>query len=83
MFNYECDYSEDNSFQTSKQEIKSGSVVARINPRLLCERKQFGVCSGGAVFCDNRGDVSLANPCGRRRTARIFSARTDLIEQFL
>ena len=79
MFNYECDYSEENSFQTCKQEIKSASVVPRINPRLLCERKQFGVCRRGTVLCDHRGDLSLANPCSCRRIARILPARGDLI----
>src|ERR1043166_395423 len=54
MVNYECDYCEENSLQTCKQEIENAPVVPRINRRLLREGEQFGVCSGGAVLCDNR-----------------------------
>jgi hypothetical protein len=79
MSSYECDYSEENGLQKRKQEIEEAPVVPRINPRVLCEGKQFGVCSRGAVLCDNRGYLSLANPCSRRRTARIPPARGDLI----
>jgi predicted CopG family antitoxin len=32
-----------------------------------------------AVLCDNRGDLSLANPCSGRRITGIFPTRTDLI----
>jgi hypothetical protein len=69
MFNYECDYSEENGLQTCEQQIDKARVVPRINPRLLCQGKQFGVCSRGVVLCDNRGDLSLAHPCSRRRIA--------------
>jgi hypothetical protein len=79
MSSYECDYSEENGLQKRKQEIEEAPVVPRINPRLLCEGKQFGVCSRGAVLCDNRGDLSLANPYSRRRITGIFPTRTDLI----
>ena len=79
MSSYECDYSEENRLQKRKQEIEEAPVVPRNNPRLLCQGKQFGVCSRGAVLCDNRGNLSLANPCSRRRTARILPARGDLI----
>ena len=78
MSSYECDYSEENSLQKRKQEIEA-AVVPRINPRLLCEGKRFGVSSRGPVLCDNRGDLSVANPCSCRRTARILPARGDLI----
>jgi hypothetical protein len=78
MFNYECDYSEENGFQKCKQEIGKALLVPRSNPRLLYEGKQFGVCRRGTVLCDHRGDLSVANPCSRRRITRIFPARTDL-----
>jgi hypothetical protein len=79
MSSYECDYSEENGLQKCKQEIERAPVVPRIDPRLLCEGKQFGVCRRGAVLCDNRGDLSLANPCSGRRITGIFPTRTDLI----
>jgi hypothetical protein len=79
MFNYECDYSEENGFQTCKQESENASVVPRIDSRLLRDGEQFRVCSRGAVLCDNRGYLSVANPCRRRRAARIFPTRADLI----
>jgi|SRR5512133_2367716 hypothetical protein len=79
MFNYECDYSEENGFQKCKQEVGKVPLVPRSNSRLLYEGKQFGVCRRGTVLCDHRGDLSLANPCSRRRITRIFPARTDLI----
>ena len=79
MSSYECDYSEENGLQKCKQEIERAPVVPRIDPRLLCEGKQFGVCSRGAVLCDNRGDLSLANPFSGRRITGIFPTRTDLI----
>jgi hypothetical protein len=79
MSTYECDYSEENGLQKCKQEIERAPVVPRIDPRLLCEGKQFGVCSRGAVLCDNRGDLSLANLCSGRRITGIFPTRTDLI----
>jgi hypothetical protein len=79
MSSYECDYSEENGLQKCKQEIENAPVVPRINPCLFFEGKQFGVCSRGAVLCDNRGDLSLANPCSRRRITGIFPTRTDLI----
>ena len=77
MFKHERDYSEENSFpriaQRSTREKNSGQwkveenldhspVVPRINPLLLCEGTQFGVRSRSGVLCDNRGDLSLANP---------------------
>ena len=79
MSSYECDYSEENSLQKRKQEIEEASVIPRLNPRLFCEGKRFGVSSRGPVLCDNRGDLSLANPCSCRRTARILPARDHLI----
>jgi hypothetical protein len=79
MFNHECDYSEENGFQKCKQEVGKVPLVPRSNSRLLYEGKQFGVCRRGTVLCDHRGDLSLANPCSRRRITRIFPARTDLI----
>ena len=79
MSSYECDYSEENGLQKCKQEIERAPVVPRIDPRLLCEGKQFGVCRRGAVLCDNRGDLSVANPCSGRRTTGIFLTHTDLI----
>jgi hypothetical protein len=78
MFNYECDHSEENGLQKCKQEIENAPLAPRINSRLLYEGKQFGVCHRGAVLCDYCGDLSLANPCSRRRITRIFPARTDL-----
>ena len=94
MFKHERDYSEENSFpriaQRNTREKNSDQrkveenpdhppVVPRISPHLLCEGTQFGVRSRSTVLCDNRGDLSLANPGSRRRTARILPARGDLI----
>ena len=92
MFSHERDYSEENSFPRNTQgNIKNSdqrkvekkfehpSVVPRISAYLLCEGTQLGVCSRGPVLCDNRGDLSLANPCSRRRITGIFPTRTDLI----
>ncbi len=67
MSSYECDYSEENGLQKCKREIETAPLIPRINPRLFCEGKQLGVCSRGAVLCDNRGDLSLANLYSRRR----------------
>jgi len=64
MFNYECDYSEENGLQKCKQETGKALLVPRSNPRLFYEGKQFGVC--------RRGAVSLANPRSHWRAARIF-----------
>ena len=78
MSSYECDYSKENGLQKRKQEIEKAPLVPRIDPRLLCEGKQFGVCSRGAVLCDNRGDLSVANSCSRRGITGIFPTRTRL-----
>ncbi len=79
MSSYECNYSEENGLQKCKQEIERAPVVPRFDPRLFCEGKQFGVCSRGAVLCDNRGGLSLANLCSGRRITGIFPTRTDSI----
>ena len=94
MFKHERDYSEENSFPRIAQRntreknrdqwkveenLDHPPVVSRIYPLLLCEGTQFGVRSRSTVLCDNRGDLSLANPCSCRRTARILPARGDLI----
>src|ERR671930_618187 len=77
MFDHERDYSEENSFsrtaQRSSGEKNSDQrkveenlghppVVPRISPHLPCERTQSGVRIRGAVLCDNRGDLRMANP---------------------
>jgi hypothetical protein len=87
MLDHERDYSEENSFPRNTQgsireknrdqrkfeeDLEYPSVVPRISARLLRERKQFGVCTRGAVLCDNRGDLSLANSCRRRRATRVL-----------
>ena len=94
MFKHERDYSEENHFpRTARRSIREKNsdqrkveeeldhlpVVPRISPLLLCEGTQFGVRSRGTVFCDNRGDLSLANAYRRRRIARVFPARANLI----
>jgi hypothetical protein len=94
MFKHERDYSEENSFPRTaqrstreknsdqrrvKENLDQPPVVPRISPHLFCERTQFGVRSRSLVLCDNRSDLSLANPCSRRRITRAFSARTELI----
>src|SRR5882762_5692741 len=94
MFKHERDYSEENSFPRTaprntreknsdqrkiEENLDHPPVVPRISPHLLCEGTQFGVRSRSTVLCDNRGDLSLANPCGCRRITRVFSARTKLI----
>ena len=94
IFKHERDYSEENSFPRTAQRntreknsdqrkveenLDHPPVVPRTNPHLLCEGTQFGVRSRSTVLCDNRGDLSLANPCGCRRITRVFSARTKLI----
>ena len=78
MSSYECDYGEENGLQKCKQEIEKAPLVSRINRRLLYEGKQLGVCHRGAVICDNRGDLSLANPCSCRRVTGIFPTRARL-----
>jgi hypothetical protein len=67
MSYHERDYSEENSFQTCKRQIENAPVIPRIDPRLLRERKQFGVCRRGAVLCADHGNLRLADPCSRRR----------------
>ena len=94
MFIHERDYSQENGFprtaQASIREKNSDQrkveehlghppVVPGISPHLFCERKQFGVRTRSTVLCDNRRDLSLANPRSRRRIARIFPAHPDLI----
>jgi hypothetical protein len=78
MFSYECDYSEENSLQKCKQEIANAPVIPRINACLPREGKQFGVCRRGVVLCNNRGNLSVADPRSRRRIARMFPARREL-----
>jgi hypothetical protein len=94
MFKHERDYSEENHFRrTARRSIRKKDsdqwkveekldhppVVSRISPHLLCEGTQAGVCSRSIVFCDNRGDLSLANSYSRRRIARVFPARSKLM----
>jgi len=94
MFKHEHDYSEENRFRrTARRSIREKDsdqrkvtekldhppVIPRISPHLLCEGTQAGVCGRSTVFCDNRGDLSLANSYSRRRIARVFPARTKLI----
>ena len=94
MFKHERDYSEENRFpRTAQRSIREKDsdqrkveekldhppVIPRISPHLLCEGTQAGVCGRSTVFCDNRGDLSLANSYSRRRIARVFPARTKLI----
>jgi hypothetical protein len=84
MFSHERDYSEENSFPPNTQgsicEENSGqrkieenldhpSVAPRIGARIFRERTQFGVCRRGAILCDHRRDLSLANLGSRRRVA--------------
>ena len=93
MFNHERDYSEENSFARNAREsigeknsdqrkieekLDHPSVVPRIRARILRERKRVGVCTRGAVLCDYRRDLSLANSCSRRRATGIFPTRADL-----
>lgn len=93
MFKHDRDYSEENSFprtaQRSTREKNSGQrkveenldhspVVPRTSAHLLCEGTQFGVRSRSTLLCDNRGDLSLANSCSRRRITRVFSTRIDV-----
>ena len=98
MSQHERDYCEENSFaRTARRSIREKDsdqrnveekldhppVVPRIGPHLLCEGTQVGVCSRSTVFRDNRGDLSLANSCSRRRITRIFPARSKLIVRFV
>jgi hypothetical protein len=93
MSHHERDYCEENSFaRTARRGIREKdsdqrnveekldhpTVIPRISSHLLCEGTQAGVCSRGTVFCNNRGDLSLANSYSRRRIARVFPARTKL-----
>src|SRR5437868_7088781 len=92
-FKHERDYSEENGFPRNSQgstreknsdqrkfeeNLDHPSVNPRTSARLLRERKQVGVCRRGVVLCDNRGDLSLANLCSRRRIAGIFPTRIEL-----
>jgi hypothetical protein len=94
MFKHERDYSEENRFRRTarrsirekdsdqwkvEEELDHPPVVPRISSHLFCEGTQAGVCRRSTVFCDNRGDLSLANSYSRERIARIFPARTKLI----
>jgi hypothetical protein len=94
MFKHERDYSEENRFRRTvrrsirkkdsdqrkvEEKLDHPPVVSRISPHLLCEGTQAGVCSRSIVFCDNRGDLSLANSYSRRRIARVFPARSKLM----
>jgi hypothetical protein len=94
MFKHERDYSEENRFpRTLRRSIREKDsdqrkveekldrppVVPRISPHLLCKGTQLGVRSRSTVLFDNRGNLSLANPCHRRRITRIFPPRTELI----
>jgi hypothetical protein len=94
MFKHERDYSEENRFPRTAQEsirekdsdqrkveekLDHPPLVPRISPHLLCQGTQVGVRSRSTVFCDNRGDLILANSYSRRRIARVFPARTKLI----
>jgi hypothetical protein len=94
MFEHERDYSEENRFRRAarrsirekdseqrkvEKKLDHPPVVPRVSPHLLCEGTQVGVCGRSTVFCDNRGDLSVANSCSRRRIARVFAARTKLI----
>ena len=98
MSQHERDYCEENSFaRTARRSIREKDsdqrnveekldhppLVPRISPHLLCEGTQVGVRSRSTVLCDNRGDLSLANSCRRRRITRIFPARSELIARVL
>src|ERR1044072_2557920 len=76
MSKHERDYSEENRFRrTARRSIRKKDsdqrkveekldhppVVPRISPHLLCEGTPVGVCSRSTLFCDNRGDLSVAN----------------------
>jgi hypothetical protein len=41
VFNYECDYSEENGLQKCKQEIAKALLVPRRNPRLFYEENSL------------------------------------------
>ena len=94
MFKHERDYSKENRFpRTARRNIREKDsdqrkveekldhppLIPRISPHLLCEGTQIGVRGRSTVFCDNRGDLSLANSYSRRRITRIFPARSKLI----
>ena len=93
-FKHERDYSEENRFPRTawrsirekdsdqrkvEEKLDHPPLVPRISPHLLGEGTQVGVRSRSTVFCDNRGDLSLANSCRRKRTTRVFPARSKLI----
>jgi hypothetical protein len=93
MFNHERDYSEENGLSRNarekigekssdqwknEQNLDRPPVASRVSPLLLREGKQLGVCNRGAVLCDNRRDLSVANPCSRRRASRISPTRACL-----
>src|SRR5918996_1220051 len=77
--NYECNHSAENGAQTDAIPAIAGpEVVSRINPELFRERKALGICHRSAAFCDNHGDLSLANLRRCRCAERISPARADL-----
>jgi hypothetical protein len=77
--NYECNHSAENGAQTDAiPAITDSEVVSRINPELFRERKALGICHRSAAFCDNHGDLSLANLRRCRCAERISPARADL-----
>jgi hypothetical protein len=77
--NYECNHSAENGAQTDAIPAVTGpEVVSRINPELFRERKALGICHRSAAFCDNHGDLSLANLRRCRCAERISPARAEL-----
>jgi hypothetical protein len=93
MFSHERDYSEENSFPRNTQghirqknsdqpkveeKLDHPPLVPRFSACLLRERKQFGICIRGAVLCDNRGDISLANSHSRWRVTTVLPEHTRL-----
>src|SRR5919106_1516467 len=77
--NYECNHSAENGVQTDAiPAITDSEVISRINPELLRERKALGICHRSVAFCDNHGDLSLANLRRCRCAERIPPARAEL-----
>ena len=90
MSKHERDYSEENNFSRTarrrvrekdsdqrkvQENIADPPLVSRTGPRLLCKGTQLGIRVRGGIFCDHRGDVSVANSCRGRRFTRIFPTR--------
>ena len=76
---YECDYGKENGEQTDAEEnIDNAPVIPRIDPELLRERKELGICHRSTALRHHRGDFSVADLRRCRRAERVSPAQREL-----